>query len=123
MPSPSIWRDAASGAQVLYVQHSYGYGLRNALANEVRVPLGEGLGDATCAMVPGWGEVLCFNFRGEGQGPPGSLKDVIATFASFRSEFPGADVFTSSFDAYFDALETISASLPVVTKEAGDSVR
>jgi hypothetical protein len=125
MPSPSIWRDEASGAQVLYVQHSWGYGgneLRNPFALEKRFKLGKGLGDASCAIVPGWTEALCFNFRGEGAGPPDNVQEVIDTFAAFRAEFPGASVVSSSFDAYFDALEEVADSLlPVVTSEAGDS--
>ena len=123
MPSPSVWRDAASGAQVLYVQHSYGYGARaSPLANERRVRLGGRLGDASCAVVPGWDEALCFNFRGEGAGPPDNVQEVVDTFAAFRAEFPGAEVVSSSFDAYFDALESVADSLlPVVTSEAGDS--
>ena len=124
MPSPSIWRDEASGTQILYVQHSWGYGgkNRNPLASERRFSLGGKLGDASCAIVPGWNEALCFNFRGEGAGPPDNVQEVIDTFSAFRAEFPGASVVSSSFDAYFDALEEIADSLlPVVTSEAGDS--
>jgi hypothetical protein len=123
MPSPSVWRDEASGAQVLYVQHSWGYGLgRNPLRGERRVRLAAGLGDASCATVYGWGEALCFNFRGEGAGPPDNVQEVLDTFAAFRAEFPGAEVVSSSFDAYFDALEGVADSLlPVVTSESGDS--
>lgn len=122
MPSPAIWRDEASGAQVLYVQHSWGYGVgRNPLRGE-RSVWRAGLGDASCAVIYGWGEALCFNFRGEGAGPPDSVQEVLDTFAAFRAEFPGAEVVSSSFDAYFDALEGVADSLlPVVTSESGDS--
>jgi hypothetical protein len=124
MPSPSVWLDEASGARVLYVQHSWGYGgaRGNPRASERRVRLGGALGDAACAVLPGFGEALCFNFRGEGQGPPDSVNEVRDTFSAFRAEFPGADVFSSSFDAYFDALEAVADTLlPVVTSESGDS--
>jgi hypothetical protein len=49
------------------------------------------------------------------------VQEVKDTFAAFRAEFPGADVVSSSFDAFFDALEQVSDSLPVVTSENGDS--
>ena len=127
MPSPSVWRDEASGAQVLYVQHSWGYGRAGGGGADARArarsrnPLRSELGDAQCAAVPGFGEVLCFNFRGEGAGPPDNVQEVKDTFAAFRAEFPGAAVVSSSFDAFFDALEQVSDSLPVVTSENGDS--
>jgi hypothetical protein len=124
MPSPSVWLDEASGARVLYVQHSWGYGgaRGNPRASERRVRLGGALGDAACAVLPGFGEALCFNFRGEGQGPPDSVNEVRDTFSAFRAEFPGAEVLSSSFDAYFDALEAVADTLlPVVTSESGDS--
>ena len=125
MASPAVWRDAASGAQVLYVQHNGGYGAggggrSNPLHRELRVPLGP-LRDGQCTLLYGWGEALCFDWRGEGQGPPDSVQEVVGDFAAFRKAFPQAQVFASSFEEYFDALEAVASTLPVITSENGDS--
>lgn len=144
MASPAVWRDAASGAQVLYVQHSGGYGGAGrrggkgsgssgsgsassgsaaagaALRHEVRVPLGP-LRDGTCTVAYGWDQALCFDWRGEGRGPPDSLAEVESDYRAFRAQFPKAAVVASSFEEYFDALEGIVDTLPIVTSENGDS--
>ena len=123
MASPAVWRDAASGAQVLYVQHNGGYGAgggHSPLRRELRVPLGP-LRDGQCTLLYGWDEALCFDWRGEGQGPPDSVEEVVGDYAAFRRAFPQAQVFASSFEEYFDALEAVAGTLPIITSENGDS--
>ena len=112
--SPSVWLDKDSNTSILYVQHNGGYG-RAAGNGDAQV------GDGNCARIPGFTQVLCFSFYGEGHGPPDSVEDVQSTFAAFRSLFPNATVVASSFDKFFDALATFAPHLPVNTAEAGES--
>lgn len=129
VPSPSIWRDEASGTQVLYVQHSFGYGgsrrMPSTAGRLAPVPpyhfSHPALGDANCAIVPGFSEALCFDFRAEGQGPPESVQEVQQVYAAFQAEFPNSSVVLSTFDGYMDALATVADTmLPTFTSEIGD---
>lgn len=38
-----------------------------------------------------------------------------------KSEFPNATIFSSTFDKFVQALETLKPSLPIVTSEMGDT--
>ena len=47
--------------------------------------------------------------------------DVLKIFDVVRGDYPGAEVFTSTFDAFFEAIEPVRDQLPVVTNEVGDT--
>ncbi len=52
---------------------------------------------------------------------PYSAAEYIAHFESIRTEFPNAKVIASTFDDFVDELATVSAQLPLVTSEIGDT--
>ncbi len=111
--APFLWRDAASGAQVLMLYHAGGYS-------------GDPVdGEAECARSPlGGGEALCAAWRGDNAGAH-SPAEVRAIFDALRRRWPAAEVRASDFDAFAAPLAAAArageVSLPVVTAEIGDS--
>jgi hypothetical protein len=111
--APFLWRDVASGAQVLMLYHAGGYS-------------GDPVdGEAECARSPlGGGEALCAAWRGDNEGPH-SPTEVRAIFDALRRRWPAAEVLASDFDAFAAPLAAAAVagevSLPVVTAEIGDT--
>ena len=108
VPRAFLWNDTASGASMPTLVHPYGYG---------------GIEYEDAVIVPGLDHALVFAWRGDNQGPPDSVAEIEADFASVRQTFPGAAVFSSTFDNFTAHLQSpaVVASLPVVTSELGDT--
>ncbi|MBS1836615.1 MAG: DUF5054 domain-containing protein [Actinobacteria bacterium] len=107
VPATFRWRDdaaatTASGASpelnVMYQAGSYG---------SVQVP-------------PGTGTAIVVRMTGDNVGPP-SPSDVVAGWAELRELFPGARISAASLDDVADVMRSVSAGLPLVTSEIGDT--
>ena len=103
VPPLSVWRDEASGAEVV-LTYETAYGTI-----------------ATVFVLPN-GVALCAAWAGDNTGPP-PLADVQGFYATLRSAYPAAEVFASTFDAFFAVANQpeIKAKLPVVTEEIEDA--
>jgi hypothetical protein len=99
VPSVFVWRDEASGRDLLMIYKGQYGGL-------VRV---DGLPDA-----------LLVRMTSDNIGPP-TPEAVQATFDELRQQFPGARVIPSTLDAFAAALEPARGRLPVLTSEIGDT--
>jgi hypothetical protein len=140
VPSPSIWYDTATNTSAVYVQHDGGYGGAAGAGRRGGGSKGSGskgsgskgssrssgssrrVGDANCAYLPGFSEVLCLDWRGEGSGPPDNVAEVQQIYAAVQQEFPNATVLASTLEAYFDALVAKAwTRLPVFSSEIGDT--
>lgn len=80
-----------------------------------------GLSRRDCATFPGFDHALCFAFRTDNSGPPMDYEEVLGYYEIARSQFPGADVQSSSLEAFVEALMPYKSKLPVITKEFGDT--
>ena len=139
VPPLFVWRDEASGAEVV-VTYESGYGVASnktasllsssspaaaAMAAVAAMAEGEGggLGGSKTAVVfvlPS-GEAMAAGWSGDNTGP--TPNDVAQRdFAALRALYPRAAVKASTFDAFFDAANApaVKAQLPVVTAEIGD---
>merc|ERR1719362_2146033 len=105
VPKLHRWIDRETQSDVVVAYHPYGYG-------------GYGLKD--CAEAPN-GVALCTQFRTDNTGPPSSVKEVNDVLTAVKSEYPGAAVFPSTFDAFFDDVNPIKEQLPSVELEASDT--
>jgi hypothetical protein len=101
-PPVFLWRDEASGAEVV-TTYETAYGT----AATVFV-LPNGVAFAACWM-------------GDNTGPP-SLDFVKTSLSTIQTQFPSAHVHTSTLDAFFDVANkpAVKRMLPVVTAEIGD---
>ena len=119
MPNPGVWRDPASGTSVLYMQTGQGQGYPN---NPGPDPANcGGMCRSSCVTHPATTHALCWAFRTDNSGPPESTDEVFKQFDIARWQFPGANVFASTFDNFTAQLLPVAASLPVTTGEAGDT--
>ena len=119
MPNPGVWKDPASGASVLYMQTGQGQGYPN---NPGPDPANcGGMCRAACVVHPATTHALCWAFRTDNSGPPESAEEVFRQFDIARWQFPGANVFASTFDNFTARLLPVAAALPVTTAEAGDT--
>jgi hypothetical protein len=75
VPRAFRWRDVASGAEMPTLVHPYGYG-------DIQFE------DAV--IIPGFSHALVFAWRGDNQGPPENVAEILGDFASVRATFPGA---------------------------------
>ena len=121
VPRVFRWVDKASGQHVLGMLHKGGYpGNAGPNANSPG-----GLSRHDCMMTPGFDEALCFAFRTDNTGPPVSVDEVRGYFSLLRSEFPGARVEASTFDAFtrnlLEAVDAGTVQLPVFDQEMGDT--
>ena len=119
--TPFVWRDAASGAEVLADVHPGGYGGQLPLIPGQNISYygRDGL-LCNCVGVPSLGDVMCYAFRGDNYGPADAAETEL-NFDIFGSAFPNARVEASTLDAFFAALEPHRGRLPVVTAEIGDT--
>jgi hypothetical protein len=119
MPNPGVWRDPASGTQVLFMQTGPGQGYPN---NPGPDPVNcGGMCRDSCVVFAGLPHALCWAFRTDNSGPPMDADEVFRQFDIARWQFPGASVYASTFDNFTAQLATVTASLPVTTAEAGDT--
>ena len=108
-PRVFLWHDAESGASMPMMVHPFGYG-------------DIGLEDAV--LVPGLSHAMVFAWRGDNAGPPESTDEIEQNFAQVQREFPGAHVFSSTFDNFTQHLvgnASLLSNLPVITSEIGDT--
>ena len=103
VPPVCVWRDEASGAEVVLLYET-AYGTEKdvfVLPNGV-------------ALTAAW--------KGDNVGPP-DLAVVAAWVAELRARFPGAAVTASTFETFFDVANSAAVKplLPVVTAEIGDA--
>jgi hypothetical protein len=119
MPNPGIWRDPASGTQVLYMQTGQGIGYPN---NPGPDPVNcGGMCRDSSVTFPGITHALVWIFRTDNSGPPMDADEVFRDFDIARWQFPGANVFASTFDNFTAVLAGAAATLPVSTAEVGDT--
>ena len=107
-----IWRDEASGTEMVTMQCPYGY------ANMKDSWL-ERWSNST-VTVPCSDHALTLNWRHDNDGPP-SLNEVLDIFEHLRRMFPGAKIVASTLDAFADEMQKAKHCMPVVTSEIGDS--
>jgi hypothetical protein len=119
MPSPGVWLDPATGASVLFMQTSQGQGYPSQWGPDP-VHCG-GMCRSSCVVVHGLAHAMCWAFRLDNSGPPESAEEVLAQFEVARFQFPGAQVYASTYDNFTSQLETARARLPVTTAEVGDT--
>ena len=105
VPKLHRWLDRESGKDVIVAYHPYGYG---------------GYGPTDCAESPN-GFALCTEFRTDNTGPPKNVAEVQTSLNKLRSEYPGAIVKTSTFDAFIRDVTPVKDLLPVVELEVVDT--
>lgn len=116
VPKAFIWRDEESGTDMLTMSHPYGY--PNNPGSSADSP--GGISRADCVTVEGFNQALCWAFRTDNSGPPMSIDEVFQNTNVIQSQFPGARVHASTFDAFVAQLQTVAHRLPVVTSEIAD---
>jgi len=119
MPNPGVWQDPASGASVLYMQTGPGICYPWPPGPDPSHP--GGLGVPSCVTLPGLRHALCWVFRIDNAGPPESVEEVLSAFSIARWQFPGAQVWASTFENFTQHLAPLAESLPHTTQEAGDN--
>eukprot|EP01089_Gocevia_fonbrunei_P013483 TRINITY_DN3465_c0_g3_i3.p1 TRINITY_DN3465_c0_g3~~TRINITY_DN3465_c0_g3_i3.p1 ORF type:complete len:696 (-),score=157.49 TRINITY_DN3465_c0_g3_i3:338-2425(-) len=105
VPSAFVWKDLGSNTQILAMWHPGGYG---------------GIEISDCVIVDGLTHALAFAFRGDNAGPH-TVDEVEQVLDQLRSEFPGAKVIASTYDAFVTELSKVQHTLPVITSEIGDT--
>lgn len=119
MPNPGVWRDPASSTSVLYMQTGQGQGYPN---NPGPDPANcGGMCASSCVTFSGLTHALCWAFRTDNSGPPMDADEVYRQFDIARWQFPGANVYASTYDNFTAQLATVEAQLPVSTAEVGDT--
>jgi hypothetical protein len=99
IPDLFVWRDVASGADVLFTfDHGYGGGTHI-------LPNGHAL---YCA----WNT---------DNGGPQTPESAASMLGKLRGRYPNAKVHASTFDAFVEAAMPVRSQLPVVTSEIGDT--
>ena len=64
-------------------------------------------------------QALAFAFRTDNSGPPPSIQEITSYYNVLSGEFPGAEIFASTFDNFIATIDM--ADLPVVEAEIGDT--
>jgi hypothetical protein len=104
---------------VLYMQTGQGQGYPN---NPGPDPANcGGMCRASCVTFPTSSHALCWAFRTDNSGPPMDADEVFHQFDIARWQFPGANVYASTFDNFTARLQEVRASLPVSSGEPGDT--
>ena len=71
--------------------------------------------------VPGFGHALAHFIQDDNQGPP-TRAQVEHYFAQVKAMFPNAKtILSSTYESFFDELDKVRHTLPVVTSEIGDT--
>ncbi len=99
VPPVFLWRDEASGADVIVIYDGTYGGLTQI----------EGLDDA-----------LALVLTGDNEGPP-SEAAINEAYSSLAARVPGATVIASTLDDFARQLDTARDPLPVITSEIGDT--
>lgn len=99
VPPLFVWQDPASRAEtVVMYQGNYG----------------------DVMVVPDLADALAFAHTDDNAGPQ-SIDQIKDVYRDLAARFPGAAIHASTMDAFAARLRSIRASLPVVTKEIGDT--
>ena len=108
VPRAFVWKDEVSGVSMPMLVHPFGYG---------------GLGYEDAVVVPGLEHALVTEWLGDNQGPPDSVAQIVGDFAGVARAFPGAAVFSSTFDNFTQHLRApaVLQQLPVIRAEMGDT--
>jgi polygalacturonase len=108
------WRDPATTEEIVVMYHrSYG--------SNFELSGGGGLFPNTTVISESSGSALASYFRSDNTGPPATVSEVESIFETVRVQFPNADVFGSTMDAF--AAEVTSADItmmPLLENEWGD---
>lgn len=113
VPQSFLWRNKRTNQSMrtFYVQGGYG-GLGSVVPWDAFAWTG----------VPGSGQVMVIDWRGDNAGPPETVQDVLSDWEKLQLEFPSANIFASSFDRYVEAVANIpDTNLPLIDKEIGDT--
>lgn len=110
VPQAFIWADPVSGDNVTALYLSGGYGGITKIKG-YHVP----------TVLPGLSEVMIVDWRGDNAGPPPEASDLIDDFVAIQKQFPGAEVFSSTFDAFAavvnQGLADQTVSIPTISSE------
>ncbi|EDQ86449.1 uncharacterized protein MONBRDRAFT_33848 [Monosiga brevicollis MX1] len=113
VPPAFLWRDVATETEIIALWHAYDYG---------QLP---SAGDSSPArdyvVVPGLDEAIIYAWRGDNAGPPMSTLEVESNWAEIAAIFPGAEIVSSTLDAYIDVLDKHRDNLPVITQDLTDT--
>ena len=119
--TPFVWRDEASGKEVIMDIHPGGYGGITGGSMPDGTPFFARDGTlCDCIGIDGLDDVLCYAWRGDNYGPNGT-DQVLLDYEKFGKAFPNARIQRSTLDAFWDLLEPLKSTLPVLTSEIGDS--
>lgn len=109
---PFLWRDLASGTEMVTMQCPYGY------ANMEDAWLEKWINSTV--TVPCSAHALALNWRHDNDGPP-QLQEVMDIYAHLRKMFPGAKIIASTLDDFAQEMQKAKHCMPVVTSEIGDT--
>ena len=99
VPPVFIWRDEASGAEIMMVYRGEYGGVTS---------------------VPGLGDSLALVLTNDNAGPPPDAA-IADNYHSIAAQVPGAKIIASTLDDFARQLETVRDQLPVITSEIGDT--
>lgn len=119
LPTPSVWREPSTNTSVVLIMTEQGQGYPLNPGSSPTDP--GGMGAPYCVEHPASPAVLCWAFRTDNSGPPESVAEVLADYAIARWQYPGAEVFASTFDAWWSEFQMAVPSLPVTTQEMGET--
>ena len=80
-----------------------------------------GISYDNCHIIPEQKAVLAFAFRMDNSGPPDSVYEVVDAFRILKQEFPGAKVFASTLDRFYDEVLSRVHVTSQMTSEIGDT--
>ncbi|XP_050410308.2 uncharacterized protein LOC126824914 isoform X1 [Patella vulgata] len=114
---PKIFQWVYQNTSLIAMWHPGGYPLHPGSFPSMPI----GLSRDNCVTFSEFEEAMCFSFRGDNQGPPQSVQEVLTSYEIVRGQFPGAYVQASTFEDFVGAAQRIKDKLPVVDKEIGDT--
>ena len=120
VPPAFRWRDPVTNSSVFALWHWHGYG-----SIEKDSKPGETRRDPDPSLrVPASSHALVYAWRGDNEGPPTGVLEILEVLSLAQRQFPTAtDVRLSTFDAFVSAVEAEGAvaKLPTIEKELADS--
>ena len=120
LPNPGVWVEPNSNASIIIMRTPQGIGYPDNAGSDPLHP--GGLSRDSCVTPPALPDsALCWMFRTDNSGPPESIEEVLRYFEIVRWQFPGADVFASTHEAFVAELERVRDQLPVTSSEAGET--
>lgn len=114
--SPPVFMWKSGNSSMLTFYHPDGY--PNQYGSAPWMP--GGLSRKDCAIVPGLDTALCFAFRSDNAGPPSNYTEVLTVYEIVRSQFRGANITASTFEAFIELVQPFKSRLPVFSQEMGD---